>query len=441
MPAGLTLKQEWDRELFAKGMFENATRGSCTSSAIYLGGCLRALGVPTRIVLCVPVVDGSDPAELELVRKGITHHRVRQVVRRGVERLGKTWASHTFNEVYVGGRWRRLNYSKLGQNILDPSYFGLLTHVLTVHDWADADIARTVGRRQGLREYDDVFGGSNPYSTRELSDRFGAHARIENEPVPEPVEFKRLTITKAFWYWSAERPGKVEMRLSDPREAGHVLLKVKENQPDGGSAQYRPFYASVGKDFVLRAKGKKDVPAQAMRGYWASGLFYLRIEPADLKRMTLGVPYALVAKNGHAEYQWTVSEEATLTRRKLEAPPGEFGRLTLVRLIWSDSKAAPESMRNRAPALLARPKEWDGFAKMKRFTQNADGVFFLEAKGAPALKVVASRGGIANADGSTRWIILEPSGKPAKGARYRLRPRNEHPLYTWVVKKGLSVKR
>jgi len=441
MPQGLSLKQEWERELFAKGMFEHGTRGSCTSSAIYLNGCLRALGIPTRIVLCIPVVDGSDPAELEMVRKGITHHRVRQVVRRGVERLGKSWASHTFNEVYVGGRWRRLNYQHLGQNILDPSYFGLLTHVLTVHDWADANIAPTVGRRQGLRRYDDAFGGSNPYSALELSDRFGAHGRIPNEPVPEPVEFKRLTIVKAFWYWSEERPKKVEMELADPREAGHVLFQVKENQPDGGSAQYRPFFEQVDKDFVLRAKGKKDVRAVAARGYWASGIFYVRLDPAELKRMAFGVPYALVAKNGNADYQWAVSEEATLTRRKLEAPKGEFGRLTLVKLVWSDSKEAPESRRGRPLVLLARPKEWDGFAKLKRFTQHADNVFFLEAKGAPALKVMANVGGIANSTGSTRWIILEPQGKRAEGARYRLRPRNGHPLYTWVVKKGLSVKR
>ena len=99
-------------------------------------------------------------------------------------------------------------------------------------------------------------------------------------------------------------------------------------------------------------------------------------------------------------------------------------------------------MRNRPPVLLARPREWNGFAKLKRFTQSADNTFFLEAKGAPDLKVVAHAGGFASTDGSTRWIILEPVGqRPAKGARYRLRPRNSHPVYTWVVKKGLSVKR
>ena len=44
--------------------------------------------------------------------------------------------------------------------------------------------------------------------------------------------------------------------------------------------------------------------------------------------------------------------------------------------------------------------------------------------------------------GSDNTLVLDPVGaRPVKGARYRLRPRNNHPLYTWVVKKGLSVKR
>jgi len=44
----------------AAGMFETRARGSCSSSAIYLTGCLRALGVPTRIVLVIPAIDAND---------------------------------------------------------------------------------------------------------------------------------------------------------------------------------------------------------------------------------------------------------------------------------------------------------------------------------------------------------------------------------------------
>ena len=99
-------------------MFANRTHGSCTSSAVFLTTALRALGIPTRMVLGIPMVDGNDPAQLAMVRDGIHHHRVRRDAAAGA--LGaRGYANHTFNEVFVGGRWVRLNYKTLGQNILD----------------------------------------------------------------------------------------------------------------------------------------------------------------------------------------------------------------------------------------------------------------------------------------------------------------------------------
>ena len=174
---GRSTQEQWQRELFAAGMFANGVRGSCTSSAIYLNGCLRALGIPTRIVLCIPAVDASDEHELELLRRGIQHPGVRRVMLNGIEPLGRSWASHTFNEVFVDGRWRRLNYQILGQNTLDANWMGLLTHVATFSDWADGEMAQTWGERQELRRFGaDIFGGANPYSAIAISDQLGQHA-------------------------------------------------------------------------------------------------------------------------------------------------------------------------------------------------------------------------------------------------------------------------
>ena len=50
--------------------------------------------------------------------KGLTHKGVRRIVTEALAPLGDSWNSHTFDEVFVGGRWRRLNYDRLGQNIL-----------------------------------------------------------------------------------------------------------------------------------------------------------------------------------------------------------------------------------------------------------------------------------------------------------------------------------
>ena len=193
--------EQWQRDLFAKGMFAGRTRGSCTSSAIYLTGGLRAIGLPTRIVYCIPVIDPTDEDEVAMLR-GLRHPEVRETL---LEALGDKggWFGHTFNEVYVGGRWRRLNYDTLGENIYGRHVFGLMTHVLTVNDWADAKSARTIGVRQSVGRYDDIFGHRNPYSTVELSDRFGVHMKHRPKRTPEGATQDLGSLTEPTWSDSA----------------------------------------------------------------------------------------------------------------------------------------------------------------------------------------------------------------------------------------------
>ena len=317
---GRSLEEQWQRELFAAGMFANGVRGTCTSSAIYMNGCLRALGIPTRIVLCTPLVDASDEHELDLLRRGIKHPGVRRIILNGVEPLGNSWASHTFNEVFVAGRWRRLNYQKLGQNILDENLFGLLTHVATFNDWADGELAKTWGTRQKLSDTSaDIFGGSNPYSAIAVSDQLGVHAPVDLGADLIVEEFTKLTISHLYWYDSPERKRDVTMRLDDPDTAGHLLMHVDEFRPNESSTQYKHFYGQVSKQFVLRAEGRPDVPARAARGYWVNSKedtreFYLRIEPSEIGAMDAGVPYTLIALNQDGPYEWVVADGLQITR-------------------------------------------------------------------------------------------------------------------------------
>jgi len=74
------IDEHFDHELFGRGMFYNKTHGSCTSFAVYLTTVLRATGIPTRMVLAIPVVDHSDQNQLELVEQHITHHEVRRTL-------------------------------------------------------------------------------------------------------------------------------------------------------------------------------------------------------------------------------------------------------------------------------------------------------------------------------------------------------------------------
>jgi hypothetical protein len=123
-----TVQEQLDHELFGKQMFERRTYGTCTSTAIYQTTVLRAVGIPTRMILCIPPGDGSDPAQIAMIDKALTNHRVRSEIVTGVI-SSEGFTSHTFCEAFVGGRWRRLNFTTLGQNVLSRNYLGLMVKV------------------------------------------------------------------------------------------------------------------------------------------------------------------------------------------------------------------------------------------------------------------------------------------------------------------------
>jgi hypothetical protein len=175
---GWNLEQQMDRELFGAGMFANKTRGTCTSSAIYWTTIFRALGLPARHVLCTPAVDVNDPAQLEMLKRGISHHQVRETVLRGMEGL-RGFVSHTFNEVFIGGCWVRVNYATVGQNILDERTYGLLTHTLSFADLSEAHLAPTWGKRYALSQRSPELPTANPYTALEVTDRFGRMPRFQ----------------------------------------------------------------------------------------------------------------------------------------------------------------------------------------------------------------------------------------------------------------------
>ncbi len=146
-----TLEEQWEHELFGRQMYQHRSCGTCTSTAILLTTVMKAVGIPTRMILCTPLVDASGGDNVELVRKGLTHHAMSESILSALKPLKNANASHTFCEVFVGKRWRRLNFSVLGQNTLDRNLFGLLTHVNTFNDFADARLAATWGGASPMR--------------------------------------------------------------------------------------------------------------------------------------------------------------------------------------------------------------------------------------------------------------------------------------------------
>jgi len=305
-----SVREEFEHELFGRGMFENRSYGSCTSTAVYLTTGLRALGLPTRMVLAIPVVDASDPAQLQLVRDHLAHHRVRNTTFLGLRGLGTSFSSHTYNEVYVGGRWRRLNYGKLGQNIHDRHLYGLVTHIHRFRDLSEAGLAATWGRRYALGERSEDFPFANPYRTLELDDRFGAHANVPNpeEPLDATTE---VTIARAYWY--ADRPAGIQSSWMGKDDRGYLILHLERHADD-----LREFLKLASPDFALVAEGHADVPARGCGNWWIDPAkdhreICLLIEAADYARMAKGVAYALRPRN-RPGFTWTVAGGVVIRR-------------------------------------------------------------------------------------------------------------------------------
>ncbi len=176
------ITEHFEHELLGKGMFYNRTHGSCTSVAVYLTTVLRALGISTRMIMVCPAVDATDERQVKMVQERISHHKVRVTMLRSLDRSSSGFTNHTFNEVYVGNRWHRLNYTKLAQPILDEHLFGLHTHLYTFGDLSDVNMAPTWGKRYAEGQTDSYFRHSNPYSAITISDLFGCHSSIPNPP-------------------------------------------------------------------------------------------------------------------------------------------------------------------------------------------------------------------------------------------------------------------
>lgn len=316
-----TVSEQLQHELFGKQMFAGKTYGTCTSAAVYQTTVLRALGIPTRMILCIPPADGSDPDQVEMADQGLTHHRVRSDAVLGVLSGGTGFTSHTFCEVFVGGRWRRLNYTTLGQNVLERNYLGLMIKVHEFRDLSEANLAATWGARYAKGQRNDVFPHSNPYRLMEISDHFGQFAEAPNPPADN--ELKQVTIGKIYWHDSPDTPKDIRsLQWTAPRGAGQFFIHGEEWLDDAGDyLQYKLFMRRAATDFVLRAKGRPDVACQLTKNFYthhSRDLCELEvvIPATEYAHMVPGVAYELHPLNGTKAHRWKVRKGLTLMRKE-----------------------------------------------------------------------------------------------------------------------------
>ncbi len=316
--AAWSTRQQFEHELFGRSMFANRTHGTCTSSATYLTTVLRALGIPTRMVLAIPAVDANDQAQMAMATANLHHRKVRQTILLGVSQA-QGYANHTFNEVFVGGRWVRLNYQTLGQNTLDPNYLGLMTHVNTFSDLSEAGLAPTWGKRYALGERDEMFKYGNPYKTEALTDHFGRFAHVEN---PEIKEHQAITLSRAYWADDPEAPDMIRKgmaRRTQGSDSGHIMVHGEEWFDDQPYQQYKIFLQLAGKKFLFKAEGEPDVHGHITMGYFTHPSRGLReieilIPAQDYAKMKPGIAYTLTPENEVAERTWKTQGPLTIKR-------------------------------------------------------------------------------------------------------------------------------
>ena len=308
-----TIDEQFQRELFGKGMYEHRLCGSCTSAAIYLTTGLRAIGIPTRMVRAVPLVDASDAAQIELVRRGITFAPIRDIILAPLESLGSSFAAHSYNEVFVGGRWQRLNYQRLGQPALDRGTFGLMIHIHRYGDFSEAGIGDTWGNWINKDHGAAEFPGANPYRAIDISDQFGAYCRIRPD---RPRDHDRLTIARLYWLDSREAP---DILRDSGIEPGTLIAHVDEwfpEEPDGD--QLKRFTQRVDRDMVLSSAGHRDITARVVIGCSSSqdgrlAEILINID-GGRERLTPGVRYQLVPRNGTEGFAWRVLPHIRVVR-------------------------------------------------------------------------------------------------------------------------------
>ena len=321
-----SVEEQFRNELFGRDMFERKAYGTCTSAAIYLTTVLRAVDIPTRMVLCIPVADPSDPAQMLMVEHGIGHPQVRKAVLDGIKPGRTSFTAHTFNEVFVGGRWHRLNYAVLGDGILHPDYMGLFTRVHTFADLSAAGLAETWGRRYATHGRSEAFPFSNPYRALLIDDLVGPYAESpfgrKSDAVADRADHAKLTITRAYWVSDPDLPAWLPKDALHERAAAGALFlfHVREWFTDQSYNQLKRFMNRTDPQIMLRAQGHPDVPATLNLWYHTSTTndgreFEVFIKGSDYAKMTPGVPYRLVPAN-HSEYPWIVAEGVSLTRPK-----------------------------------------------------------------------------------------------------------------------------
>jgi hypothetical protein len=444
----------FDHEVLGRSMYYDHVHGACTSYAVYQATLLRALGIPTRIIVCVPPLDANDPAQRTLLLGALHQNAVRASVRHSLPAESKhgIFSDHMFNEVFVGKRWVRLNYARLEQPPLDEDYLGLQVHILTEASLSQMALAGTWGERYahpGAAQ--PALSSQNPYRLLSVSERLAG----PNPDVPD--ELGAVHVVAA--HWKNRLPQDMESQApfhEDPRS--HFYLRIQEFIPHYRH-QTRDFMGKASRHFLLKAEGLPSLRA-THTGFTASfpgkdqqvQVFGFGLEEADLPLLVPGAAYRLVPVENTPEHPWVVDPTLVLPGVQPTVETG-IHELSLRTAYWREAipvesiRAELDGHEHRSELFLrvdagegARGSQVDGFIK------NSGTTLLLTAPGQPAVtarytrSIYSSRRG-----GDETWTLvgfaLEGKGRGSlvPGVTYSLRPVASVEGYTWPDPPALTL--
>jgi hypothetical protein len=312
-----TDQQMFEQEVLGKSMFYNKVHGSCTSSAVYLATIFRALGIPTRIIFCIPPFDPNDNVQAQMFYNNIHDNQIRETVRSALDGMSG-FDNHVFNEVYVGHHWVRLNYDVLGQPILDARYFGLLTHIYTCSDLSEVPLAQSWGMRYFKYPANQPkLSSVNPYRLISVRDHFGVNVQLDNPPV-QLAELRTATIIGLYQKGSPSIPKWVTDKIWQNLQTD-FLIAYKEWIP-GAPNQMHAFSKRVGHEFELIAPQHpkvrvflNGVDISSNGSFQAYGAY---VVPEDRSKLMPGVAYSIHPINISDTYRWVVAQDMKLLTLK-----------------------------------------------------------------------------------------------------------------------------
>jgi transglutaminase-like putative cysteine protease len=314
-----TDQQMFDQEVLGRSMFYGKVHGACTSVSVYLATIFRALGLPTRIVFCVPPFDPNDDDQARMFYDSVHHNQVRETVRAALDG-SNGFEDHFLNEVYVGHHWVRLNYQKLGQPILDARNLGLLTHIYTCSDLSQVPLAQTWGMRYFKYPADQPkLSSVNPYRLISVHDQFGINSHLDNPEVPL-AELRTVTIIGLSRPDSPELPRWVAENLRRHKANTDFLIGCRE-WVTGSYRQMSAFQKRAGHEFVLIAPPHQEIRAHLTgltlsQGDGSFQAYGAQVVPEDQAKLVPGVAYAIQPINTSDTYRWVVAPDmAPLTLR------------------------------------------------------------------------------------------------------------------------------